>query len=59
MPGLAAALSNQNDVPTIVVAPMQHINNRRSATSRGTDGTDEIDPAASAVAVGLALGAAA
>lgn len=54
LPGLAAALSNQNGVPTEVVTPMLHLRKREAASS-----LEESDRAASAVSVGLALGAAA
>jgi len=56
LPGLAAALSSQNGVPTDVVTPMQHIGDRQAATEPGAE---ESDRAASAVSIGLALGAAA
>jgi len=58
LPGLAAALSSQNGVPAGVVTPMQHIAHWQRTGDPGTDGT-ESDPAASAVSIGLALGAAA
>ena len=56
LPGLAAALLSQTGVPTGVVSPMQHIGNRQAATELGAEGSDR---AASAVSIGLALGAAA
>jgi len=43
-------------VPTGVVTPMQHIGDRQAATEPGAE---ESDRAASAVSIGLALGAAA
>ncbi len=53
--GLAEILSNQNGVPTNVVTPTQHIRNRWAAK----DVPDHADHTASAVSVGLAMGAAA
>lgn len=59
LPGLAAALSSQNGVPTRVVTPMQHVGNCRAAGERGPADIVPSDPAASAVSIGLAMGAAA
>ncbi|HZC74071.1 MAG TPA: type IV pilus assembly protein PilM [Jatrophihabitans sp.] len=56
LPGLADLLAQQVDVPTSVVAPTQHIRNRWTSTT-GRGGSDEY--AATAVSVGLAMGAAA
>jgi type IV pilus assembly protein PilM len=56
LPGLAALLAQQNGVPTNVVTPMQHIRNRFASADTHTD--DDVH-SASAVAVGLAMGAAA
>jgi len=57
--GLAAALSSQNGVPTGVVTPMQHIVNRQLSVNPSKGGAAEPDRAASAVSIGLAMGAAA
>jgi type IV pilus assembly protein PilM len=56
MPGLAQTLADQHGVPAGVITPMQHIRNRYSSK--------DVEPgvgeqAASAVSVGLAMGAAA
>jgi type IV pilus assembly protein PilM len=59
LPGLAAALSNQNGVPTDVVAPMQHIVNHHPVVGPSKNGSAQSDQAASAVSIGLAMGAAA
>ncbi|QNK80365.1 type IV pilus assembly protein PilM [Nakamurella sp. PAMC28650] len=56
LPGLAAVLSTQNGVPVTVIDPMQHIGNRRPF---GEPGTAESEMHSSAVAFGLAIGAAA
>lgn len=56
LPGLAAALSEQLGVPTNVITPMQHIRNRWA--SRQTS-NPETEAHATAVSVGLAMGAAA
>lgn len=56
MRGLAKTLADQNGIPTNVVAPMQHIRNRFAAKNLPVDFSDA---AASAVSVGLAMGAAA
>jgi type IV pilus assembly protein PilM len=56
LPGLAAALSSQNGVPVTVIDPMQHVGNRLPP---GEPGTSESEMHASAVAFGLAIGAAA
>lgn len=53
MPGLADLLTQQLGVPSVVVAPMQHIGNRYNARGEAQD------RAASAVSVGLAIGAVA
>lgn len=53
LPGLSDLLTNQLGIPTALVAPMQHIRNRYN--SRG----ESQDHAASAVSVGLAIGAVA
>jgi type IV pilus assembly protein PilM len=52
--GLAEALADQIGVPTRVVTPMQHIRNRDLSKE-----SEESESYASAVAVGLAMGAAA
>ena len=54
--GLAGVLSEQNGVPTNVVTPMQYIRNRWASKELRTDGSDR---SASAVSLGLAMGAAA
>jgi type IV pilus assembly protein PilM len=55
LPGLAQTLGDQLGVPTNLVPPMQHIRNRwRSGSSEG-----EVPVPATAVSVGLAMGAAA
>jgi type IV pilus assembly protein PilM len=54
--GLAKILAQQNGIPTNVVPPMQHIRNRLAASNVPADFSDV---AASAVSVGLAMGAAA
>jgi type IV pilus assembly protein PilM len=56
LPGLAAELSHQNGVPTRVVTPMLHIDNRHPAMEPGAA---ESERAATAVSIGLAMGAAA
>ncbi len=56
LPGLAAELSSQNGVPVRIVDPMQHIGNRRPEDEHGAA---DPEPRASAVAFGLAIGAAA
>ncbi len=56
LPGLAAAISSQNGVPTKVSSPMMHIENRPGP---GEPGAEESALAASAVSIGLAMGAAA
>ena len=56
--GLATALSSQNGVPTELVTPLQHID-RQAAASRHKAGTTNSDLDASAVSIGLAMGAAA
>ncbi|HEY2297740.1 MAG TPA: type IV pilus assembly protein PilM [Jatrophihabitans sp.] len=53
LPGIAQAFTDQLDVPTEVVTPMRHIRNRYN--SKG----DSNDTAATAVSVGLAIGAVA
>jgi type IV pilus assembly protein PilM len=55
LPGVARALSEQNGVPTSVVAPLQHIRDR----STSHDLPDDSERSASAISVGLAMGAAA
>src|SRR5699024_10409189 len=55
-PGFAESLAEQFAVPAAAVAPLQHIRNRYS--SKEVD-RDSGDADASAVAVGLAMGAAA
>jgi type IV pilus assembly protein PilM len=59
LPGLAATLSSQNGVPTSVVTPMQHIGNQQAADDLGKGPTAQGDQTASAVSIGLAMGAAA
>jgi type IV pilus assembly protein PilM len=54
--GLAGVLAEQNGVPTSVVTPMQHIRNRWASADVPPDDDER---SASAVAVGLAMGAAA
>lgn len=56
LPGLAEALSEQIGVPTKVVTPMQHIRNRWASKQAQTEDAEGF---ASAVSVGLAMGAAA
>ena len=56
LPGLARLLSEQNGVPTSVITPMQHIRNRWASADIPPDNDER---SASAVAVGLAMGAAA
>lgn len=56
LPGLAEVLSNQIGVPTRVVTPMQHIRNRWASKQAQHDDAEAL---ASAVSVGLAMGAAA
>ncbi|MET0966397.1 MAG: type IV pilus assembly protein PilM [Nakamurella sp.] len=58
LPGLAAALSTQNGVPAGVVTPMQHLNHP-AAVTLGKGRTSDFDRVASAVSIGLAMGAAA
>lgn len=55
LPGLAELLTDELGINTEVVAPMQHIRNRFAPDSRNTSA----EGAASAVSVGLAMGAAA
>jgi type IV pilus assembly protein PilM len=57
--GLAATISTQNGVPTGVVTPMQHIGNQQNAVDPRKNPEDQSDRAASAVSIGLAMGAAA
>jgi type IV pilus assembly protein PilM len=54
--GLAALLSDQASVPTNVLTPMQHIRNRWASKQVRTEDSERW---ASAVSVGLAMGAAA
>ena len=56
LPGLAGLLAEQNGVPTNVITPMQHIRNRFASVDASADDDER---SASAVAVGLAMGAAA
>lgn len=56
LPGLAAMLAEQNRIPTNVITPMQHIRNRWASADVPADDDER---SASAVAVGLAMGAAA
>ncbi|MEO9239752.1 MAG: type IV pilus assembly protein PilM, partial [Jatrophihabitantaceae bacterium] len=56
LPGLASALAEQIGVPTKVVTPMQHIRNRWASKQAQNE---EAEGFASAVSVGLAMGAAA
>ena len=56
LPGLAAALSTQNNVPTTVVTPLRHLVGSPSA---GEPGAFDPTSMASAVSIGLAMGAAA
>ncbi len=56
LPGLADALSEQIGVPTRVVTPMQHIRNRWASKQAQHEDAEGF---ASAVSVGLAMGAAA
>lgn len=57
LPGLTELLADQLEVPVALVSPMQHIRNRWRKTNAGTESNDE--SAATAVSVGLAIGAAA
>ena len=62
--GFAAALSNQNDVPTTVVTPLHNLGGHAGAPGPTGPATAFADPSGpwpgtSAVAVGLAMGAAA
>ncbi len=57
LPGLAAALSTQNGLPTVVVTPLQHLD--RSASAAAPAGSGDPTATASAVSIGLAMGAAA
>ena len=56
MPGLVRSVSDQIGIPARLVDPLQHIRNRR-ASRHMRDG--ESDDVASAVSIGLAMGAAA
>ena len=56
MSGLAQAVSEQTGIPTNVITPMQHIRNRWVQPDVDPDDTER---SASAVSVGLAMGAAA
>lgn len=56
LPGLAKVLTEQLGVATGVVQPMQHIRNRLSAKAVRVEGAEQF---ATAVSVGLAMGAAA
>lgn len=56
MPGLAASLAEQHGVPAGVITPLQHIRNR--FFGQGGE-TDRDENAATAVSIGLAMGAAA
>jgi type IV pilus assembly protein PilM len=56
LPGLAAALSTQNNLPTAVVTPMQHLDSPPPAADANGHDPSSV---ASAVSIGLALGAAA
>ena len=56
LPGLTDILSTQNNSPAEVIQPMQHINNAHGSHEAWTDQTNL---SASAVALGLAMGAAA
>jgi Tfp pilus assembly PilM family ATPase len=56
MPGVAKALAEMLGIPALVVAPLQHIRNRFSTSAVDTQAAEH---AASAVSVGLAMGAAA
>lgn len=56
LPGLAKALSDQLGIPTNVITPMQHIRNRWASKDLSAE---EADVRATAVSVGLAMGAAA
>ena len=55
LPALAAVLARQHGVPTDVVSPMQRIDERQPGTQPTVAGPDH---AASAVSIGLAMGAA-
>jgi type IV pilus assembly protein PilM len=61
LPGLADALATQNGVPTAMITPMQHVDS--SAPGKRRSGADldaaHVHRSASAVSVGLAMGAAA
>lgn len=56
LPGLAELLSEQLGLPTNVLAPMQHIRNRWAGKQTQPD---EAEASATAVSIGLAMGAAA
>ncbi len=56
MPGLANSLAEQHGVPASVVTPMQHIRNRFFGQGGDAEGDEN---AATAVSIGLAMGAAA
>ncbi len=56
LPGLDKAISDQIGVPVNVITPMQHIRNRWASKQMSAE---EADARATAVSVGLAMGAAA
>ncbi|HEY3715518.1 MAG TPA: type IV pilus assembly protein PilM [Jatrophihabitantaceae bacterium] len=56
LPGLSGVLSEQNGVPTAVVTPMRHVRNRWASKQAHPEASGA---SASAVSVGLAMGAAA
>ena len=59
LPGLAAALASQNGLPTDVVTPLLHISNGPATGEHADNTMQSFDQSASAVSVGLAMGAAA
>lgn len=59
LPGLAAALSTQNGVPTTVVTPLQHLDRPPATGKQARAGSPDPAFTASAVSIGLAMGAAA
>lgn len=59
LPGLAAALSSQNGVPTAVVTPLRHLAGSPAVATPVDQGATDPGSAASAVSIGLAMGAAA
>jgi Tfp pilus assembly PilM family ATPase len=56
LPGLAALLGEHLGIPANVVAPMQHVRNRLASKELRNE---DAERSATAVSVGLAMGAAA